>query len=94
MNLIKNDPYVASIDCAKMALIRQVFDKYPIQDKVYLFETIHGHIATLNFKAGRFLPHQENTPARLDNEELQFWIQLAPKLRWFEVGHGIIEIAF
>lgn len=94
MNIIHNDPFVSPINCAQMALIRQVTEQYPIKEDVELFETVHGHIAMLNFKKGHFIPFHKESAARLDAESLKFWSHLAPKLRWFEVGHGTISIAF
>lgn len=94
MQIIRIDNTVRKIDASKIALIRRVFNKYPCKENVYLDETIFGHIAEIYIEDGRFIPGREDTPQRLDMDDIKFWAQLAPKLRWFEHGHGVINIAF
>ncbi len=92
MIIIDNDNDVKSINEAQTAVAQRIFDQYPIKAPVYIFETIHGHIARFNFKEGRFIKQDENKPARQDAESLRFWSDIGEDLRWFEVGHGVIKV--
>lgn len=94
MNIVKNDPSVKPASADQIALIKRVIEEYPLDDTIYLDETIHGHIAQFNFEDGYFIPLQKGTPARLDKDLLKFWSDIADDLRWFEISHGLIKIAF
>ncbi len=92
MITINNDQDVKAINEAQTAVIKRIFDQYPIDSTIHIFETVHGHIARLNFKFGHYIKQDKNKPARLDAESLKFWSGIADDLRWFEIGHGVIQV--
>lgn len=86
------DDDVMPIDEGQEAMIKRIFEQFPIQEPVHIFETIHGHIAKFNFKEGNFIPTQKDKPQRLDANDLKFWSEVGGDLRWFELGHGVIQV--
>jgi len=93
MNIINNDTEVKPLPASKYPLVERVFKHYECSNTVHLYETIHGHVAMFHINEGRFIPHHRDSPARLDAESLKFWNDIAPELRWFEIGCGVISIA-
>ncbi|MFC6570151.1 hypothetical protein [Actinoplanes utahensis] len=61
MKYIKIDPYVADLKCPAMAMLQAVGKRFDCVKEVYLFETIHGHIAQFEKEEGFFVPGDEDT---------------------------------
>lgn len=93
MKIIKNDSFVADLKCPAIAMLKSVVAEFNCIEEVAVFETIHGHIAELKKKEGRYIPCRENTPERLDIDSLVFLSRLKG-FRWVEAMHGGLSIGF
>ena len=90
MNIIKNDEFVADLSEEQLAKLAKLIDD-SYEDDVFLFETIHGHIAEFKKKEGRYIPGSEDSPARLTMEDFALFQEVG--VRWVEVACGWLKVA-
>ena len=93
ISVIKNDTDVRDLSPASDAMLATVIERYSLKPEVSLFETLHGHIALMEKKAGHFIPGNETKPARMHIEDFIF-LQELPGFRWIEATNKEIKIGF
>ncbi len=74
------------------AMVCAVMDNYPVERRITVHETIHGHIVTLKRKSGRYIPGTEDKPARLSLEDLTFLAEFGESLRWVEMASDTVKL--
>jgi len=92
--IIKNSDDVKDLNAEQYAMLELFMDMnhFDLCDKVFLFETIHGHIAEIEKKSfNKLLAHKT---ARLDQNDLRVLAAISQFTRWIEVTQGSIMIAF
>lgn len=93
ISIKKNDSDVRDLSAASSAMLETIIAKYHLNNSVCLFETLHGHIAKLTSKEGRFIPGTEGQPARVDKNDFEF-LSALPGFRWVEFATDNIKIGF
>ena len=76
-----------------VALLSIVAKHFDCDGSVFLYETIHGHIAFLNRREGTFFTKDAHLPMRLGLETANF-IQTLKGFRWIEPSNGSVRIGF
>lgn len=90
MNIIKQDNEVQDLNDLQQTQVEQIKNYFDCLEDVTLFETIHGHIAHITFKEGRFVPGTECDARRIDITDMKFLATVAP--RWVELYNGYIKV--
>lgn len=93
LKIINADRYVNELSPDSEQMLMAVIEFIDAKSTVLLHETLHGHIATIDKKEGRFVPGCEGQPARLGVEEMAFFTGLYG-FRWVEACTGKIVIGF
>ena len=94
MELIKNDEFVADLNKKQLSVVASFEVEYPLAESGFLFETIHGHIASLPIAEGRYLPHDKGNPRRMDKDDFAFLSALGDDVRWVEFAVDKIKVGF
>ena len=83
----------AKLTSTSISLLESIVDHFRLETTIRIYETIHGHIATINSRANTYIKTDELKPRRLDPTDMEFLSQLEA-IRWTEATNGSIHIAF
>lgn len=85
MNINKADTHVSDISEVKKRALEEIIKHFKCKEDVALFETVKGHIATL--EVAEYLRHEVGESARLVGRDILFLSGLVEGniLRWINV---------
>ena len=96
MLIVKNDGDVSDLNEDQLAMLKKVFCHFSprLEDAVYLFETVHGFIASFEVKKELLPAFQEDSAGRFDSDELMLLNDISKECRHFSIGVLSIKIGF
>jgi len=95
MKIIKTEATIKTLTTEQTEALAEFYSEYELLEEVYLYETIHGHIAEFTKPKGRYLPGEKMRPARLYKEQIEFLADVIEEnsvIRWVEMYNGSITV--
>lgn len=87
-----NDDSTKVLSEKQFSLVLDTVNEYELMPEIEVFETVHGHIAQMTRREGRYTLGSEGKPARLDKNDLVFFTAMGDNLRHFELSTNRVLI--
>jgi len=89
VELIRADEDVAPLSPAQETVVRACVERFSVERRAWLYETLHGHVVELRQAAAVTPLH----PGRLTQKDLAFLASFGERIRWVECHPGRLTLA-